>query len=149
MAITLRAISAAENLQLRQKILRPMQTEAECVYPGDELPTTFHFGLLENEKIIGVSTFMFEAHPDFAAKHPYRLRGMAIDNAYQGQKLGQRLLGHGIDFLVAQNCDFIWFNARVVAFPFYEKFGFQYYGPQFDIKFAGPHKVMYKYMNPR
>lgn len=90
---------------------------------------------------------MKDAHAFFPeAKNPYRLRGMATDNAYRGMGLGSQILQHGEMLLKVMNCDLLWFNAREIAFPFYEKNGFKITGDMFDIPGAGPHKVMYKWL---
>ncbi|MFM6929817.1 MAG: GNAT family N-acetyltransferase [Bdellovibrio sp.] len=117
--------------------------------PGDDLATTFHFGLFVAGKIISIATFIQEPYSEFAAEHPYRLRGMATDPNYSGQGYGQALLRYGVEFLKEQSCDLLWFNARQGAFPFYEKLNFYYHGPLFEMKDIGPHKVMYKTLIPR
>lgn len=145
-------ISAQETLPLRKKILKPFLSEAECRNPGDEDPTTFHFACKVENQIVAIATFLAEPHACLSkALHPYRLRGMASDNQWGlHQGFGSRVLLDGIEYLrVHQNCDAVWCNAREQAFGFYEKMGFQFYGEMFDIKDIGPHKVMYKIINPR
>ncbi|KYG67007.1 acetyltransferase [Bdellovibrio bacteriovorus] len=149
MSFEIRLVKGFETLPLRQKILKPFASEAECAYPDDNYPTTFHFALFLDGDIKGVSTFIQQEHPDFPARTPYRLRGMAVDKDLQGQGLGKKLLAKGIEHLTTLECDFIWFNAREVAFPFYESLGFTLYGPMFDLPQIGPHKVMYKRFDPR
>lgn len=145
----IRQITTAETLPLRQKVLKPFLRPEECINPGDDLPTTYHFGLFHNGELVSIATFLMESHPEFSAGFPYRLRGMATDDRFQGQGLGQKLLRHGVEYLRSKRCDFIWFNARIKAFPFYEKLGFYYHGPLFEMKDIGPHKVMYKPLIPR
>ncbi|MDG0817180.1 GNAT family N-acetyltransferase [Bdellovibrio svalbardensis] len=147
--IDIRRIYTNETLPLRKKVLKPFLTEEECINPGDDLTSTYHFGLFQENKLISISTFIQEGHPDFLSTFPYRLRGMATDTEFQGQGLGGILLQHGVEYLRQKECDFLWFNARIKAFPFYEKLGFSYYGPLFDIKDIGPHKVMYKILIPK
>lgn len=141
----IRAITGAEAVPLRKKILRPEEsTNAGVIYPGDDLPSTYHFGLFTDAGLVAVSTFLNESFPEFSATRPYRLRGMAVDTSLQGQGLGHKLLAFGVEFLSKKECDLIWFNARENAFNFYGRLGFVTHGPMFDIKGAGPHKVMYK-----
>jgi GNAT superfamily N-acetyltransferase len=145
----IRLITTADAIPLRKKILRPEETNnAGVMYAGDDFSTTYHFGIFVDQKLCGVSTFLSEPIADFPAKLPYRLRGMAVESELQGQGLGFKLLKHGVEFLEQKNCDLIWFNARENAFSFYGKLGFVTHGPLFDIKGAGPHKVMYKRMQP-
>jgi hypothetical protein len=142
-------IPTAYTLPLRQKVLKPFLHTDDCVNPGDDDPTTFHLGLFHSQKLITICTFLREPHQAFSAGNPYRLRGMATDPQYQGQAFGQILLQHGISTLKQKNCDLLWCNARQRAFNFYEKMGFFYHGDFFDLDRIGPHKVMYKYLNPR
>ncbi|MGZ3769398.1 MAG: GNAT family N-acetyltransferase [Bdellovibrio sp.] len=142
-------ITTAETLPLRQRVLKPFLSLEDCVNEGDDLPTTIHFGLSYDNKIISTATFLLESHPEFSAGFPYRLRGMATDRNYQGKSFGKKLLVYGVEYLRMKRCDLIWFNARSSAFPFYEKLGFLHHGPIFELKHIGPHKVMYKPLNPR
>lgn len=144
-----RMISTEETLALRQRVLKPFLSPQECVNPGDYDSTTFHQGLFLDGKLVSISTFLQESHPDFSSGFPYRLRGMATDHKLQGQGLGLILLQSGVEHLRSKRCDLLWFNAREKAFSFYQKLGFRLHGPMFDIKDIGPHKVMYKHIIPR
>jgi len=144
----IRAIKTRDTLGLRKSVLKPFLTEEECINPGDDLPTTFHYGLFRDENLITIATVIREGHPDFPAVLPYRLRGMATDPHYHGQGFGKELLSHSIKQLEKNGCDFLWFNARIKAFPFYERLGCQHHGPLFELKDIGPHKVMYKHLIP-
>lgn len=142
-------ISTAETLLLRQKVLKPFLLANECANPGDDLASTYHFGLYHEGILVTVATFVAQSFPDLPSGHPYRLRGMATDNLYRGQGFGQILLRHGIEFLKEKRCDLIWCNARIGAFAFYQKLAFRNHGPMFEIKGIGSHKVMYKQLIPR
>lgn len=142
-------ITAAETLPLRQRILKPFLAVEDCANPGDDLSSTYHFGLFHSQKLICVATFLSEAFSAFDAGHPYRLRGMATDERYRRQGFGQILTRHGLAFLREQRCDLVWCNARIRAFNFYQKLGFSFYGELFEMKDIGPHKVMYKRLIPR
>lgn len=144
-----RLIPPRATLPLRQKVLKPFLSESQCVNPGDDAATTFHQGCFLNNHLVGISTFLLESHPAFSAGNPYRLRGMATTQEFQGRGLGLILLQNGVELLRSRKCDLLWFNARETAFSFYEKLGFLYEGPLFDIKDIGPHKVMYKHIIPR
>ena len=145
-------ITALQTIDLRTRILRPGQPIEVCHYPEDNLISTFHLGAyinLENggRVIAANGTFMRDAHMHFPeAIIPYRLRGMATDHQYRGMGLGSLILQQGEMLLKVMNCDLLWFNAREIAFPFYEKNGFTIIGEMFDIPGAGPHKVMYKWL---
>ena len=141
-------IKPDQCLDLRTRILRPGQDIKLCIFAEDILPTTFHLGIYDNNKIVCNGTFMQNTHPDFSvAKNPYRLRGMATDTAYQGKNLGSLLLQKA-ELILKHNyhCDFLWFNAREKAFHFYQKNNFKFHREMFDIPQVGPHKVMYKWL---
>lgn len=141
---TIRKITTEETLSLRQKVLKPFLSLPECIMPGDELETTTHWGFFLKDDLVSVATMMIEKHPDFSYAKSYRLRGMATDLNFAGQGLGSRLLKDVEQELIQQGMEFLWFNARIKAFPFYERLGFQFHGELFEIDRIGPHKVMYK-----
>lgn len=138
-----------QTLDLRQRVLKPFASREECRNPDDDAPSAHHLGLLHERRLVSVVSFTIEPSPYFDAGNPYRLRGMATDEKYRGQGLGQILCNHSFDFLRRRHCDFIWCNARIKAFSFYERLGFFYHGDLFELKNIGPHKVMYKRLNPR
>ncbi len=143
-------IKAEDTIDLRSRILRPGQRIDQCRYSEDNLPTTFHLGIFEKDKIICNGTFIQQGHASFSnAVYPYRLRGMASDINYQGRGLGSALLKEALVFLKQKNCDLIWFNARVSAEKFYEKLDYQKIDEIFDIPTIGPHKVMYQWLNTK
>lgn len=146
----IRFIRSEELLSLRQQVLKPKLTRLQCRMPGDDDDTSFHVGLFFKNRLVSIATFMAEAHPELKGyHHPFRLRGMATDQEFQGQGFGAQVLNFGETTVRDRGGDFIWFNAREVAFPFYEKLGFEFSGPMFDIPDVGPHKVMYKVLKSR
>ncbi len=144
LSTVVKKISVEELLPLRHRILKPHLKFSECLLPEDNFPTTFHIGIFHYDKLASVATFMIQSHPHFSAGLPYRLRGMATDDKYRGQGFGRLALQSGVNILKQMHGDFLWFNARMSAFEFYERLGFQTTGPVFDITGIGPHKVMYK-----
>ena len=142
-------ITAEQTLPLRHAVLKPYLRREECALPEDYLSTTFHLGVTLGEQIVSIGTFILERHSDLSGGFPYRLRGMATDPKYQRQGMGSLILQEGIMHLKNLKCDLVWCNARKRAFPFYEQMGFQYFGPMFEMKDIGPHKVMYKHLIPR
>lgn len=148
--ILIREVSPEETWPLRHQILRPHQTFEKVKYAQDFLPTTIHLAAFQNKQICGIATFEKENHPDFPAyKLSYRLRGMAVDPSLRKSGVGRRLIEFAEEKLQQMHVDFLWFNAREVAFPFYEKLGFGFHGAMFDIEDIGPHKVMYKALASR
>lgn len=140
-------IVAEDTIDLRSRILRPGQSLEACRYSEDHLPTSFHLGILQKDKVICNGTFIQQGHDYFPnAKFPYRLRGMASDQTFQRKGLGSGLIQTALSLLKEKKCDLLWFNARTSAEIFYRKLGFEEIGPIFDIPTIGPHKVMFKWL---
>lgn len=138
-------ITAADCIDLRSRILRPGQPVERCIYPEDHFESSFHLGILINNKIVSNGTFIKNNCEHFSEiKNQYRLRGMATATEFQGLGYGRLILQEAEKKLLAKNCELLWFNARESAFKFYEKCGYQPCGEIFEIPFVGPHKVMYK-----
>ena len=134
-------------MDLRTKILRPGQPVELCRYAEDDLPTTFHLGILENNEVICNGTFMQQpsGHPLLqTARRPYRLRGMATAKSHQGKGYGREIILFAEYELQQRDCDLLWFNARVSAEGFYRKLGYTAIEDIFNIDSIGPHKIMYK-----
>lgn len=140
-------LSAEQTWPLRHQVLRPHQTLQDCIYPQDQDQQSFHIGAVVDGKIACIASFHVENHSELKSQFAYRLRGMATDPAFHQKGLGRAVLEKSLDELRERKCDLLWFNAREIAFPFYEKLGFQYLGDYFDIPGIGPHKVMYKVLN--
>jgi predicted GNAT family N-acyltransferase len=139
-------ISSNQALDLRMRILRPLQPREACVYAEDNDETTFHLGIFENEKVISNGTIIKQAQPQLPnAKQPYRLRGMATDINQQKKGLGRKIILAAETELKKRHCDLLWFNARVSAEGFYQKLGYTAIEDIFNIDTIGPHKIMYKW----
>jgi GNAT superfamily N-acetyltransferase len=138
-------LTAEDCVELRSKILRPGQPIELCKYPEDTLTTTIHLGIYEGSQLICTGTLLQKncsLFPEITTA--YQLRGMATDHDFQGQGLGRELLEKAEVVLKTKNCPLFWFNARVSAFGFYQKCGFELKGDFFDIPRVGPHKIMFK-----
>lgn len=140
-------ISAEQTLDLRSRVLRPGQSIENCKYLEDDDITTFHVGVVENNRVICNGTFIQQEHQLFSTtQNPFRLRGMATDPLYQRQGLGRLVIESALHELKNRNADFLWFNARTSAEIFYQKLGFLTIEDIFEIPTVGPHKVMYKWL---
>lgn len=144
-ALKIRRIPASETYVVRQPVLRPGRPLSECVFEGDLSTETFHLGYFFDEDLIGVASFMKKQNPMFHQPFQYQLRGMAVLPEFEGKGIGATLLKAGeaelqkLDKLV-----FLWFNARNYAIGFYEKFGYQTIGTEFDVPGVCPHIVMFQ-----
>ena len=144
----IRLIDAADTIPIRNQVLRPHQTPAECEYDGDHDDGAFHFGAFSSaDVLIGIASVMPQAEQRFsqfqdATQH--RLRGMAVLPDDQGKGLGRALLDSCLEKSRASGCEVFWCNARVTAADFYLKSGFEKLQDEFELPGIGRHYVMFK-----
>lgn len=140
-------ISAKDTYTIRHPILRKGRPIEDCYFIGDHLASTYHFGIIHHNKLIGVVSFMLKTTPLIKEKFQYQLRGMAILKPYQRKGLGKLLIHAGVSHLKKLNINLIWCHARETAVPFYKKNGFEVVGQSFNIPKIGIHYSMYKKIN--
>lgn len=147
-AIVVRRITAQETAPVRQEVLRPMQTLAECVYEHDGASDAMHFGAYDGAELIGVSTVTREACPNVPEVPGCRLRGMAVREAYRSRGVGGQLMAAMVETLESQGfIGLLWCNARTPARKFYEREGWYTVGDEFGIAPLGPHFRMLREMS--
>jgi GNAT superfamily N-acetyltransferase len=149
MPITIKEIKALETYGVRHPVLRVGRPLEECAMEGDDLETTFHLGAFDEQRHVGVATFLKSSAVDSplesASHHSYyQLRGMGVIPNHQGKGIGKQLIVTGVEKLKVKKVDVLWFNARILAVPFYEKLGFVTIGPTFEVEHVGTHYKMYK-----
>lgn len=136
-------ISTEETLAIRNEVLRNGELrEEECRFVGDDDEGSFHLGLFVHCKLVVIVTFHKRNHPDFVGKG-YQLRGMAALKEYRGEGYGLKLINFATVYLRRQKADYIWCNARKVAYSFYTHSGFEFISEEYEIADIGPHKTMY------
>jgi ribosomal protein S18 acetylase RimI-like enzyme len=137
-------ISAIDTYLVRNAVLRKGKPIETCLFPGDDLPTTKHFGVFSGQ-LVGVISLFEKNNPIFDAPFQVQVRGMAILEDFQGMRLGEKLIESCESYLAGLAKDtLIWFNARESAVGFYDKLGYQTMGGIFDIEGVGKHYVMFK-----
>jgi GNAT superfamily N-acetyltransferase len=144
MSFTVRPISATVTLDLRHAILRAGLPRETAIFPGDDAPSSQHFGAFMNERLVGVATIHYVPLPDplVLERSAYQVRGMATVEEVRGQGVGSALLVACIAAAKAAGVPWIWCNARTPAAGFYSHHGFKVQGEVFDIPTAGPHYRM-------
>lgn len=136
-------IQAHEVLPLRSKVLRNGISELkECIFVTDNKLDSFHLGFFLNEEIISVASFHQEKKEGYIGLG-YKLRGMATAQNYQGLGYGNRLINFAIVYLRGQQANYLWCNAREIAFKFYLGLGFEFISDPFEIPEIGTHRAMY------
>jgi GNAT superfamily N-acetyltransferase len=137
-------ISSLQTLPLRSSQLRNGAPLDQCVFSEDHAAQTFHMGcfLGEESQPIVVLTMQKEDLEGLQG-HGYRLRGMATSPPYIGQGYGKLLLRSALGWINEQMlADYVWCQAREVAYGFYENLGFQSLYEPFLIPEIGIHQIM-------
>ena len=140
----IKEISSSDTISVRHPVLRAGKPIDSCRFDGDDLDTTKHFGIFEEENLVGVISIFKNNHAYFENNDCYQIRGMAVLENFQKQGLGEKLLMHSEEYIRNQKSSLIWFNARQTAVGFYEKLGYKKNADAFEIQDVGTHYVMYK-----
>lgn len=134
------SVLAATVRPLRHAVLRPGQPATASAYPQDEVPDTLHLAAYDDVgAVVGCATFFPEP---LDGEPAWRLRGMATAPAVRGQGYAGEMLARGIVELRERGVPLLWCNARTSAVGFYERFGFERRGAEFDLPLLGPHYVL-------
>ena len=142
--IQIKEIPSKETYIVRQPVLRKGKAIESCIFEGDDLETTHHFGLFDNESLTGIISLFHKSNPIFVQQNQAQIRGMAVLETHQKKGFGEALVKHCETYCNANKVDLIWFNARTAAVGFYKKMEYQPLGVPFDIKDVGEHYLMYK-----
>ena len=134
-------IPSEETYPVRLEVLRK-NIPLPYKFNADFDKETFHLGAFKNNQLIAVSSFMKASNSNFKGNQ-FQLRGMATLERFQGVGAGKLMLAKAIEILKTQKIDCLWCNARVIAVEFYQKQGFKIAGELFDIKYVGPHYLMF------
>lgn len=140
----IKKITSRETFPVRNPVLRPGKPVDSCVFDGDDLATTVHFGIYEKDALIGIVSVFEASAPQFPDEKQYQMRGMAVLEEHQKKGLGEKLVQEAEDYIRGEKGEVVWFNAREIAVGFYKKMGYSIVGQAFDIPGVGIHYVMYK-----
>ncbi|MEW6153731.1 MAG: GNAT family N-acetyltransferase [Actinomycetota bacterium] len=143
-AFDVRTVPVTATRPLRLSVLRPGRPAGEAEYPGDDDPSTVHFGAFvvgEEEAAAAIASLYREARPG-GPWPAWRLRGMATDARWRGLGLGRALVEACASHVSHRGGGELWCNARVAATGFYARAGFGAVSAEFDVPGIGPHVVM-------
>jgi ribosomal protein S18 acetylase RimI-like enzyme len=140
----IKEVPSKETYIVRQPVLRKGKPIESCIFEGDDLEDTYHFGLYESDELTGIISLFTKINSIFAEKNQAQIRGMAVLESHQKKGLGEALVKHCENFCTQKDIKLIWFNARTAAVGFYKKLNYQTVGSAFDIKDVGEHYLMYK-----
>ncbi len=145
----IRPITAEQTLTLRQSILRPHQTIAECVYPTDHSPDGLHVGAFLDGKLVGVASIFREQFPDEPQWNAWRLRGMATLPEVRRKGYGAALIRACIAHVATHGGNLLWCNGRTSAREFYRALGFREHGDEYESPAGtGPHYIFRREVMP-
>jgi predicted GNAT family N-acyltransferase len=139
--VLIRAVAPDEVRPLRLRVLRPNQTWAETVYPGDDLPETVHLAAFDGDRLVGIGS-LYREDRDGGPDGGWRLRGMATEPDVRGGGFGAAVLAACVDHAGTAGGVEVWCNAREAAIGFYRRAGFVVVSEPFDVPGIGSHVVM-------
>lgn len=141
---TVQKVSLKSVYPIRHLVLRKEKPIESCYFVDDEKKSTLHFGVILEDKIVGVGSLFEQKNELINSKKQFQIRGMAILEEHHDKGFGTLLL-HEIEAVCsAKKATTIWFNAREKAVVFYKKLGYEVTGKPFDIQRVGIHIVMKK-----
>jgi thiamine transport system ATP-binding protein len=136
-----RQIDPSQTHDLRRRVLRDADPDADVAWTGDDAVSTVHLGAFVGTQVVAISTWLESPYPDAPEMRAVQLRGMATDPEHTGRGIGALLLDAGRMHASALGADMIWANARVSALGFYDHNGFETVGPVFTTADTGlPHR---------
>jgi len=123
-------LTASDTHDLRRRILRAGTPSTALDWDGDDDPTTFHLGVVDdNGRTVAVSTWLERRYPDRPAEPARQLRGMATAPEWRGTGVSTDLLTEGLRRCREHGAALVWARARCSALTFYERHGFTPVGP--------------------
>ncbi len=140
----IKKINSIDTYPVRHEVLRKGKPIETCQFKGDDDENTIHFGLYQNERLIGIISIFKEKNDLFSETNQFQIRGMAVLEEFQGKGFGAELVKEAENYCISLNTDLIWFNARENAVPFYKKLDYIIIGDSFLIPDVGIHFAMYK-----
>lgn len=133
----IRRIELDQTLPIRQQVLWPDRAPSEIIYPEDGEEATFHLGALDaSGGLVGIVTLYHDTHTT------WRLRGMGVLPECQKSGVGAKLLEAAVAELKQLGAMDVWCNARLAVTDFYQRFGWELEGEEFEIPGVGAHFVM-------
>lgn len=138
-----------ETRELRHRILWPHKPSPEvCVIDVDDAEHAHHVGAFNaSGDHVGICSLFHQRSERFPEALPledevYRLRVMGTLPEVRGQGAGAAIVEYACEFARAFGAQWLWCDAREIAFPFYERVGFEFVSDGYTIDLIGPHRMM-------
>ncbi|MEE1883899.1 GNAT family N-acetyltransferase [Pedobacter flavus] len=142
----IKQVNVETILPLRSLVLRENKGVEFAKFEGDNDEHTIHLAIIEDNQVLSIASFMKCNYSNYEGLG-FQLRGMATHPDYVGKGYASALINYALSSTVIANANYIWFNARKSAVPFYEKLNFKIISKEFEIDNIGPHFVMYNVIN--
>jgi GNAT superfamily N-acetyltransferase len=140
--VQVQRVDAAVTRPLRQRVLRPHETLAQLVLPGDDDPDSGHFAVVEGDEVVATGSVRRQRPPWPVDGPAWRLRGMATTEDHRGRGLGGAVLAAAVAHVGDHGGGWLWCNARLPAVAFYRRAGFAIRGESWEEPLIGPHVAM-------
>ena len=139
--ISIRRATLDEIIGLRAAVLRAGRPPETARLPGDDAGLGEHWGAWVDGEL-AACTSLYPADRD--GRPTTQLRGAATAPAFRSRGIGGALIDAAIEAWEGDPSAPrpLWCNARIAAFPFYERHGFIAAGDPFEIAGVGPHRYM-------
>ena len=144
--LEIKIIPSKETLKVRQAVLRHGESLINCVFEGDNLITTNHFGIFFDKDIVGIISVFENKNTNFTSENQLQIRGMAVLEQHQKKGYGKLLMLESENQAIIKKATLIWFNARESAVDFYKNLDYSIIDTPFIIENIGVHYIMYKYL---
>ncbi len=123
----IKTIAWQDALPIRHTVLWPDKAIEFCKVEGDEHAN--HYGAFVDQTLVCVASIYIKESCDGRTA---RLRKFATLPQYQGQGVGSKVIEHAITKLKAEQVLRFWCDARTSALGFYQRFGLEVEGDEFD-----------------
>ncbi len=142
--MNIETITVEQTWPIRNEILRPGLPLKSCQFEEDGLPSATHFGSVVQQQLTGIVS-VYQINPAHELEGSgWQFRAMATLENVRGHGHGRALIEAMERFLIGQQADLSWCNARVTASGFYQKLGYITVGEQFEVPGVGSHWFMQK-----
>lgn len=108
-------LDARQTHDLRRALLRVGTASDVVTFEGDDEPTTFHLGVVLDDELVSISTWMSRRYPDLPGHPGHQLRGMATTPGARGSGVTADLLLAGLRRCSEAGSTVVWARARTTA----------------------------------
>lgn len=144
-----RSIESKETQPVRHRVLWPHLPSVEsCTIDEDQEAHAHHVGAFDDHgKLVGVCSLFQQNSIRFPHAFQkgislYRLRTMGTLEEVRGHGAAALIVEYVCRWCSEQGAEYVWCDAREVAYGFYEHMGFEYISEEFTIENIGPHRMM-------